>query len=100
MLFLTAAASNTAEPLVLLGMTKAEAAEKASIELRSALSTLEKHYYKHSDEMERNIENLSESSKQHWERICQVISAVDTLQQTHKSTGMVCCWTGMPQGPH
>jgi hypothetical protein len=37
--------------------------------------------------MQQRIADLTDSSKQHWERICQLTSQVDTMQAFYKAYG-------------
>jgi hypothetical protein len=39
------------------------------------------------ESMQQQIGVLSDSSKQHWERICQLTSQVDTMQAFYKAYG-------------
>ncbi|KAG2450029.1 hypothetical protein HYH02_000133 [Chlamydomonas schloesseri] len=80
------AATASSNPLILLAMNKADAAEKISTEARSEVALLQKQAAKEAEDHGKHIASLEESSRHHWEKMCQVASQVDSLLAQRSGT--------------
>uniref|UniRef100_A0A7S3R700 Uncharacterized protein n=1 Tax=Dunaliella tertiolecta TaxID=3047 RepID=A0A7S3R700_DUNTE len=76
-----AEAHNHSEALILLGVSKSEAAEKAAMELKISMSSWERQYGKDMEAAQQRVAALASSTQAHWERLCEVAASVDELQQ-------------------
>lgn len=74
---------NTPSPLLLLAMSKADAAERVVSELRSDLTAVERNYQRTAEELERRVAGLGDASRQHVDRsghLQQQVEALSTYQ--------------------